>query len=433
MSTPNDSLTTSGWRAATASRRGSGHRGSSPNQDAVRTELVLDADERPVWLAAVSDGHGGSRYVRSDVGARAAVDVAIEHLAPLVARADTDSDLAALLRREVPALVDAWRRRVDEDHAAHPFTREESTRAGDDDLARYPALAYGATLIVALVGEHGVGVAQIGDGDVLIRAHGFATRPVPGDPRLVAGETTSLCLATAAGDFRFASLPGSAEPDLVMLATDGYGNSFADADWWHAIVGDVADFVIEHGFDELEARFPSWLEESALVGGDDVSGVLIVREPLTVTSGMTGPAPEPPMSAVRPVVATAPQPPPPPPRTLPLPEQPAEIVPRQRRTPVAALTPVLVVLLVVLLVVGTVAVLLASRDDGSPGEPGPGITQTPDPTPREPSPEGRDGSGDREADEPGRPPAGDDSDPVRLGGEEAEPRREGGVIDREAP
>ena len=49
----------------------------------------------------------------------------------------------------------------------------------------------------------------------------------PGDDRLVAGETTSLCLATAADDFRHAFLPASAEPDLVLLATDGYGNSFA--------------------------------------------------------------------------------------------------------------------------------------------------------------------------------------------------------------
>ena len=164
-----------------------------------------------------------------------------------------------------------------------PGTRsptQEQGRAGAS-LDGNPLIAYGATLLIAVIGDSGVLLAQIGDGDALVRTHGFAVRPVPGDARLVANETTSLCMDTAAQDFRFAELPESAEVDLVMLSSDGYGNSFAANDWWHELVRDLAWYVDVHGFDEFSARLPEWLAESALVGGDDVTAAVLTR-PLMV-------------------------------------------------------------------------------------------------------------------------------------------------------
>lgn len=260
------------WRAVSASRRGSAHAEGVPNQDAVRVRRAPRPDG-DVWVVGVADGHGGARYVRSDVGARTAVDVAVEGVSDALARG---SDPRTVLRETVPGLVEAWRARVQVDAGDRPFT--------EDELARGPGggtTAYGATLLVAVVGDHGVTLAQVGDGDALVRSHGFATRPVPGDERLVAGETTSLCLDTAVDDFRHAHVPASAEPDLVLLATDGYGNSFAQANWWHGLVDDVAALVVRSGFDRVADDLPAWLEESARVGGDDVSAVLLVRDTTT--------------------------------------------------------------------------------------------------------------------------------------------------------
>ena len=152
---------------------------------------------------------------------------------------------------------------------------------------------------------HGVGLAQVGDGDALVRSHGFAIRPVPGDARLAAGETTSLCLPTAEADFRYAEVPASAVPDLVVLATDGYGNSFADGDWWHGLVDDLASYAASAGFDALESGLPAWLADSAEVGGDDVTAVLLVREPLAVDPHSAHPAPQrPPAATADPPVGT---------------------------------------------------------------------------------------------------------------------------------
>lgn len=348
------------WRVTSASRRGSSHGADQPNQDAVRHASVQDATGGLTWVVAVSDGHGGKRYVRSDVGSQYAVEVAVERLSAAVTAAGSESPVD-LLRGEVAGIVDAWRDRVTAHWSGAPFTEAETATAGVGDLAAEPLLAYGATLLVAVVGEAGIGIAQIGDGDALIRSHGFATRPVPGDARLIGGQTTSLCLDTAADDFRFAGQPATADPDLVLLASDGYGNSFADTDWWQGLVGDFAWFLDEHGFDELEAQLPAWLEESARVGGDDVTAVVVARDPLVVPP------------AAPPVVAQPVAAPPPPDvltgRTLPLPEDEPVAVGEQPPRSRGALIAVLVALAVVALV-ASIALLLGGDDTPrTPGEP----------------------------------------------------------------
>lgn len=265
---------TATWRATSASQRGSAHAGDVPNQDAARVRQV-STPRGDVWVAAVADGHGGARYVRSDVGARTAVDVAQDVVSDALAG---EEEPDAALRAAVPRIVAVWREAVLTHAHDHPFTDAELARGADPGPT-----AYGATLLVAVVGGHGVALAQVGDGDALVRSHGFATRPVPGDDRLVAGETTSLCLDSAVDDFRHAVVPATADPDLVVLATDGYGNSFARADWWHVLVDDVADFVRESDVDQVARALPGWLEESARVGGDDVTAVLLVRDHLLET------------------------------------------------------------------------------------------------------------------------------------------------------
>jgi hypothetical protein len=219
--------------------------------------------------------------VRSDVGSSLAVTIAVTHLAEVVRRGVAGASLEDVLRREVPEIVEQWRNETLAHLASSPFTTEEASRTGDS-LQDQPIVAYGATLLIAVVCSAGVGLAQVGDGDALIRTHGFATRPVPGDPRLVAGETTSLCLDSAVEDFRYAAVPATAEPDLVLLSSDGYGNSFSDPDWWRAVVRDLVWFIDDHSFEEFASQFPGWLAESAEVGGDDVTAVAITRTPLLV-------------------------------------------------------------------------------------------------------------------------------------------------------
>jgi hypothetical protein len=123
-----------------------------------------------------------------------------------------------------------------------------------------------------------VALAQLGDGDVVVRTgDGAVLAPVPGDARLVAGETTSLCLPGAQHDFRFAHLRPADAAALVVLATDGYGNSFASTDWRQRVAEDLATVVDGPGLAALRTNLAGWLTDSATVGGDDVTVVVLVR------------------------------------------------------------------------------------------------------------------------------------------------------------
>ena len=135
---------------------------------------------------------------------------------------------------------------------------------------------YGATLIVALASGRALAVAQIGDGAALTVGPGKPHSLVPGDDRLVANETTSLCLPSALDDFRHGAttLEGD-DPPLTLLSTDGYGNSFASEEWESEVMTDLATQVGLHGFDSVCGSIPQWVAESADVGGDDVTVVLL--------------------------------------------------------------------------------------------------------------------------------------------------------------
>ncbi|CUR54404.1 hypothetical protein NOCA2150146 [metagenome] len=267
-------MTTAPWKVTSASRRGSSHGEDGPNQDACASARVTDIAGVVTWVAAVSDGHGGRRYVRSQTGARLAVNLAVAEASRALEQASAGDP--GLLRTLVPGLVEAWRAEVAAHQARHPFTPEEVIIAGVTSLDEHPVVAYGATLLMAVVSTEAVLLAQIGDGDALVRMQGKAAFPVPGDSRLHGNETTSLCLESAVADFRYAELASAVE--LVMLASDGYGNSFASGDWSQELVGDFVDFLERRGFDAFAARLPDWLEESAQVGGDDVTAVVLIRD-----------------------------------------------------------------------------------------------------------------------------------------------------------
>lgn len=265
------------WRAVSASARGSSHsRTGAPNQDAVLTR-VLD-DPHAGVVVALADGHGGSRYVRSDVGARFAVEIGCE---VGVAWASANIGVAktealASLERELPReIVTQWSGRVEADVVAHPLTDDELARLGDADNAM---IAYGATLLVAIASGDRVALAQLGDGDITAVVEHNALTPIPGDDRLVGGQTTSLCLQGAENDFRFAMFEGTRCPNLVLLSSDGYGNSFANVDWRAIAARDVAEQVQAFGLDGVERALPSWIAESAEAGGDDVTVAVVARE-----------------------------------------------------------------------------------------------------------------------------------------------------------
>ncbi len=263
-----------------ASVVGAAHlRADKPNQDAAASWCGGDG----TVVLAVADGHGGEAYYRSDRGARFAVEEAVgacrdlaDRLAPMAIRDGMAyGKLGQELAREV---VRRWQRRVEED-------RDDEEEDAEVRSRRRPApggstRAYGTTLIAGLaVGRELVLLLQCGDGDVLaVAGDGAVDRPLPADERSFGNETASLCLPEAWTEFRSRLLDAGELPALLLLATDGYANSYAGDGEFREVARDLLLAVERDGGEAVAAALPAWLEETSAGGsGDDITVGLMVR------------------------------------------------------------------------------------------------------------------------------------------------------------
>jgi serine/threonine protein phosphatase PrpC len=277
------------WAAIEASVIGASHaRANLPNQDAVKVHVTEKGEPRAVL--AVSDGHGSAKCFRSDQGSRIAVDIALTELVDFAASS------AGLSSREVrqnaeerlpKAIVRRWREAVEEHYRNDPFRDDELSRLDDvtkSTLERArerndPYIAYGATLVtVLLTGEFFI-CLQLGDGEVLVVSDktGQAEQPLEVDEGLIANETTSLCQDDAwkRFRFRFQYLPDS-PPPLVLLATDGYPNSFATPEGFRQVAEDLHNLLERDGIETVRESLPAWLAEASQSGsGDDVTVAIL--------------------------------------------------------------------------------------------------------------------------------------------------------------
>jgi hypothetical protein len=210
--------------------------------------------------------------------------------AVLSALAETEREVpdTAALRAAAGAIVERWREAVADDLRRAPVTGAElaalERAAGRQAAVRRdccPRLAYGTTLLAVLLASRYVAYFQLGDGDLLAVSHaGEVTRPLSADGRLFANETTSLCAGDASEHFRVGAhrLDEGAEPALILLATDGYANSFRDDLGFCQVGSDLLEIIRAYGVQAVEGSLEAWLEEATQLGsGDDVSVGILCR------------------------------------------------------------------------------------------------------------------------------------------------------------
>jgi Protein phosphatase 2C len=249
------------WVAFGASVRGIHHllRGQ-PNQDAVAWSQAADP-EQPVVIA-VADGHGSALHPRSGEGARQAVRIAVTLLEEWLHCPAPEDDRGHALPR---LIVTAWRRAVEDHLADHP-------EGGDQTLGRDEAhLLYGTTLLAAVAGRGGVFCLQIGDGDILaLRADGTQFKPLADSRDCTGNLTESLCQPDAADRFRIGWIEGDVA--LLLLASDGYGNSYENDAVFEEIGPDYLALLNRAGAGRVMAGLPEWLAEVTRTGsGDDIT------------------------------------------------------------------------------------------------------------------------------------------------------------------
>lgn len=278
------------WRVIGQSVRGASHvRSGLPNQDAIHWQPP--SGDGPPLIVAVSDGHGSPKSFRSDVGARFAVEQTTAIIQELVGGQPADISLSMVKRaaeeRLPQEVVRRWQEAVNAHLRAHPFKPEEldalETRQGGaarDTVANNPHLAYGATILSLLVTETYILYLQLGDGDILaVMPDSTINRPVPGDERLFANQTTSLCSHDAWRDvrLRFQTLYGEL-PALILISSDGYANSFVNDDEFLKVGVDILDILKTDGVAAVENNLRTWLSDATKAGsGDDITLAVVYR------------------------------------------------------------------------------------------------------------------------------------------------------------
>lgn len=280
------------WRVIGETVPGASHlRGGIPNQDSLL--YVRQSSARLPIIVSISDGHGSNKCFRSDRGSRFAVRVGADLLDELINgrhAALPPAEIEGKVRESLTAeFIKRWRALVDADLKREPFREAEFARMieKDGETARRRVednsyLAYGATSLSFLLTPTYALYLQLGDGEmVTVSARGEIGAALPEDMRLLANETTSLCLDKAADDFRFAVHPhGEGDlPALILMTTDGYYNSFATTAGFHQVGGDLIQMLREEdGFGAVNRGVKSWLEEATAAGsGDDCTLVIICR------------------------------------------------------------------------------------------------------------------------------------------------------------
>jgi hypothetical protein len=260
-----------------------------PNQDAIHW-LPEEASSLPLVLT-LADGHGSSKYFRSETGARLAVETGARVIHDFLVKHASADNLSVIKRTAeewLPkALVRAWLEAVDEHILAHPLNEVElnqltGAQGGSvGDAAQINlSLAYGATILIAGITESFILYMQLGDGEILtVSERGEVSKPLPKDERLFANETTSLCANDAWRDFRvcFQTISHTS-PNIILLTTDGYPNSFRDETGFLQVGSDILEIIRADGLERVKESMETWLTDSTRAGsGDDVTLGIICR------------------------------------------------------------------------------------------------------------------------------------------------------------
>jgi protein phosphatase 2C-like protein len=269
------------WQVHVASVVGAGHvRDGRPNQDSVGRRPLTQPDGSAVLAAAVADGHGDSRHFRSGRGSAMAIAAGLAAVeawtVPAAAGAGAVRDSAE--RERVSDIIARWNAAVEADLSAHPFSEAEAAVLGRESLP--DVIAYGSTLLVAVLTAEFAVFTQIGDGDIVaVRPDGQSLLPVPADDSLDGWLTTSLCQVDAEESFRTGVVALADNPLFaVLLATDGFSNAQADDPWPPGFALDLAQLGHDHEPGWFASQLPGWAEQCASVdgSGDDSTMALVI-------------------------------------------------------------------------------------------------------------------------------------------------------------
>ena len=242
---------------------------------------VLEFDN--IKAIAVADGHGGSDYFLSDVGAKFAVEAAFNQLKIFCNQVSPSERLSPNGIQNFKFSIKAeWLQSVYKDWNE----RKDKITINEGHVP----VVYGTTLLCAVFIGSQILIVQIGDGScVVLFDNGEFAIPVPGDEVNFLNVTSSLCDEHVMKKFRHVVLDcdASISPVAALMSTDGLDGCYPIFDnekFLYRLYNVIIGNIIEHGFEETENE----LRECFLLGmserasQDDISFAYMVTEDISL-------------------------------------------------------------------------------------------------------------------------------------------------------
>lgn len=223
-----------------------------PNQDAFAHQVLEDGRS---LVMAVSDGHGGAAHPLSDLGAKYAVESAVEEIAIFFENRMCEKTL------EMGWVKSSFETTISKRIHARWLSK----------LSDQSPILYGCTLLVAVLLEDYILFLQLGDGKIaVVYEDGTVYYPMMRDDRFTNNETSSLSESEAWLEMQIQLVPNDATITKIALATDGVENAYPD-DFYD----DVQFF---RNLTDSKEQLMTMLEKTSTYSKDDATAVVAVRK-----------------------------------------------------------------------------------------------------------------------------------------------------------
>lgn len=291
-----------------------------PCQD--RSAHYSDPETR-VYIAIVSDGHGGDRYFRSDVGAEFVANITQDSLLeffssikeknkkskyPLfrskpftqvgtVRESTSDNPRSSeedkAIVQLLTAIVARWKEKVSEHAEKTPLSAWERENVKPEYLTAFQngdqiEKTYGCTLMAYAQCDEFWLAFHLGDGKcIMFDRDNHCTEPVLWDEKCFLNRTTSICDPSPIDEFRYSYCGDGSYPFAIFLGSDGIDDSYGDGEKLHNFYKNILRLLEKEGDVIVHTGLEESLPMISKRGSQDDMSVAFVYDETFLHEGIT--------------------------------------------------------------------------------------------------------------------------------------------------
>lgn len=271
-------------------------------------------------MAIVSDGHGGERYFRSNIGSKFIVNIAQKAIRSFVETVTkerqsvfqgepftqyikdsaTDSQINSVSHKMLiwlfSSIISQWNVAVAKHARETDLTEWEYSHVAPKYIDEFLGMrnnpeatfekTYGCTLMAYVQTPTFWFAFHIGDGKLvrmsIVNDKITFDQPVPWDNRCFLNKTTSICDSNALDEFRYCYQGNGSFPVAVFLGSDGLDDSYGDGNQLYNFYANLYKQIAKSGRKEAQNVLKRALPKISKIASKDDMSVACVYDELNI-------------------------------------------------------------------------------------------------------------------------------------------------------